>query len=106
MTAPEPRKTAFPWKTHLGITLAIMFVALLPLILVAIMSGIAMLAGCEVTAARAHPCLLIGVDFGGLLYGIGIVGWVTVLFVPLGAIAMLCWGVVWGVHYLLHRGRG
>lgn len=50
------------------ITMALIGLGLAPLIGVALASGIARLGGCALSAARPMPCMLIGIECGGVLF--------------------------------------
>jgi hypothetical protein len=47
-----------------------------------------------VDEAGSHPCIIGGVDFGGLLYAMFLAGWVRLFTIPLGLIIMLVWTVM------------
>lgn len=98
-------KPAFPWKLYLGVFLSIALVALLPVLSVAIAGGIASLADCRLDEGNVHPCVILGADFGGLLYGMGVLGWLMLVTLPLGALAGFGWVLVWIGHFAWHKWR-
>lgn len=85
----ETRRTLFRFYGR-ALILILAFM-LLPIISVAISSSVASVAGCTLNEAAAHPCVIVGVDFGGLLYGMGVLGWLMLLTIPYGGIMLLCW---------------
>ncbi|MCC5985766.1 MAG: hypothetical protein JJU42_15530 [Rhodobacteraceae bacterium] len=98
-------KPVFPWQTYLLVLAVIAFVALLPVISVLIAGGIATLGGCELNEGFVNPCVFFGVDLGGLLYGMGVMGWFMLLSLPMGALAAAGWVAVWIGHFVWHRVR-
>jgi hypothetical protein len=62
--------TAFPW-------------------LCVIMAGsVANACGCALDEGSAHPCIVAGMDVGGVLYALGMMGWLGILTTPLGIIGL------------------
>lgn len=68
--------------------------ALMPVISVMTSIGIASIAGCHLNEASTHPCVIMGVDIGGLLALMFVAGWFALATVPAGAVALLIWAVV------------
>jgi hypothetical protein len=60
-----------------------------PILSVAIAGAVARFCGCRLDEGGPHPCILWGVDVGGLLYCMGVAGWFMLLTLPLGALAIL-----------------
>ncbi len=85
---------------------AIVLFALLPIISVMASSGIAALGDCQLNEARTHPCVIVGVDVGGLLTFMFITGWLALMTVPIGAVALLVWLAVAIVLVLRARRMG
>ena len=50
--------------------------------------------GCQVDEANAHPCMVLGHDIGGLLYDLGVMGWLMLVTIPTGAFALLIFTLV------------
>lgn len=98
-------KPAFPWQTYLLVLAIIAIVALSPMLSVAIAGGIATLGGCTLHEGNVNPCVFFGVDFGGLLYGLGVMGWFMLLTLPIGALAAAGWVVVLIGHIVRHSFR-
>lgn len=64
-------------------TMAILAViALLPLFAVLLTATVAGIAGCEVNEAGPMPCMVFGTDIGGVLSGLMITGWFSLLTIP------------------------
>ena len=36
-----------------------------------------------------------GIDIGGLLYSMGILGWFMLITLPMGAVSLIAWTAVW-----------
>ncbi|AMB43836.1 hypothetical protein [Methylobacterium sp. AMS5] len=62
-----------------------------PALLFALGFGLARLTGCRVDEGSAHPCLVAGIDIGGLLYTLLMMGWLVILALPF----MLLTGLIW-----------
>ncbi len=93
---PPPR---FPWRAYVVALLAIVVFALWPLGSVVLTSLIANAAGCQVDEGSARACIIVGVDMGEALYAMGVLGWFSLVTLPLGAGAAL----VWLITLLIHR---
>ena len=81
----------------------IVAVATAPVISVAIASGIASANGCKLNEADAHPCVLLGIDWGEILYGMFVMAWLAIATIPLGALALMLWIVTAIVMYVRYR---
>ena len=55
----------------------------------------ASLLGCGLNEAQASPCLLAGQDIGGTLYVLGMMMWIAIFAMPLMAVTLGGWLVVW-----------
>ncbi|WIY52842.1 hypothetical protein O9Z70_15525 [Devosia sp. YIM 151766] len=97
MTAKGPPK--FPYWAYALVLLAILIFALWPLASVYLTYLIADANGCQVNEARVQPCLVLGADWGGLLYNMGVMGWFMLATLPLGGGAFL----VWLASLIIHR---
>ena len=84
---------------------AILLFALLPIISVIASSGIASLAECQLNEARVHPCVVLGVDVGGLLAFMFVAGWLAFMTVPIGVTGLLIWAVIAIVLFIRSRSR-
>jgi hypothetical protein len=52
---------------------------------------LAHLTGCRVDEASAHPCLVAGIDIGGLLYTLLVMGWLVILLLPFMLLTLVIW---------------
>jgi hypothetical protein len=73
---------------------AIVLVAVAPLISVLISGVIAGVLGCELDEGSLHPCPLLGVDLGEILYVMFVLGWFALVTLPLGAVALWVWQMI------------
>lgn len=71
--------------------LTILGFALFPVLSVLIVSLVAGAAGCSVNEGSVTPCVIAGVDMGGLLYTMGVLGWLMVATIPVGAMLLAGW---------------
>jgi hypothetical protein len=61
--------------------------------------------GCSLNEGFVQPCVVLGRDFGGLLYSVGLVFWFAMFTVPLAGMALLVWLVVLVVVLFRRRRR-
>lgn len=71
-----------------------------PALLLGLGLGLAFLTGCRVDEGSRHPCLVCGLDIGGLLYTLTTMGWLTIPMLPFMAITILV-GLWWGLRALV-----
>lgn len=96
-TAPKQR---FPWWAYWSALAIILLLALAPVISVIVAGSIADANGCALDEGSVHPCVVNGTDIGATLYALGVTGWLMLASIPLGAGALLLWGVVLIAHRL------
>lgn len=77
---------------------------LTPLAVSLVAGAVAAVAGCALDEGSAHPCVILGVDWGEALYGMGVAFWFTMFAMPLLMGALLSLGVVEAVRALGLRG--
>lgn len=68
--------------------LAIIGIGLGPLLVALGAGAVASGLGCRLNEAAAHPCQLGPFDIGGALYSFGMMGWLSLVTLPLGALAL------------------
>src|SRR5262249_6556925 len=95
-----PRKR-FPWVPYWIVLALIILFALAPIGSVVVCGVIANAYGCKVDEGSVHPCIVNGKDYGHLLYTLGVMGWLMLATLPLGALAFMTWLIV----LVLHRAR-
>lgn len=67
----------------------VLAVSLLPLLGVVVAGSAANALGCTVNEAAVHPCPFLGMDIGGLLNFLGVMGWLMLVTLPIAAAAVL-----------------
>ena len=85
----------------------VIVLGVLSLVPMALLLGGALLAGlmgCEVNEAGSTPCIVAGMDFGGLLSGLVATGWLELIILPMFMGLLALWGVV--DRRLVRRTRG
>ncbi|MGV3491889.1 MAG: hypothetical protein ACO1OG_11255 [Devosia sp.] len=102
MSTPARR---FPWWVYWLLLALILVFALAPLASVAIVSWIAEANGCALNEATINPCVVNGVDMGGTLYTFGVLGWLMLATIPLGAMALCAWLAILVIHWIIWRRR-
>ena len=55
----------------------------LPLISLLLAMMIALPFDCRLDEGSVHPCVIFGLDFGGLLYAMAVSGWFAMFTIPL-----------------------
>lgn len=75
---------------------AIVLWMFLPVIPVVIAGAIASFFGAQLDEGNVHPCIVLGRDIGGILYAMGMMGWLGLVTFPSGflALVLLTVGVV------------
>jgi ABC-type Fe3+ transport system permease subunit len=91
----------YAWVFHIIILLAIIICAISPFFAVAYAGSVAEKYGCELNEGSIHPCLVNGVDRGEDLYSLGMLGWLGIATVPLGAAAAVLYLVIVLIVYLV-----
>ena len=61
--------------------------------------------GCQLDEGSVHPCVVLGLDFGGLLYPMAVGGWFVMFTIPLAGLALLVWLIVLVVLLVRRRYR-
>lgn len=84
---------------------AIILFASMPIISVMTAMGVASLAACHLNEATTLPCVILGIDFGGLLTFMLVAGWLALATVPLGVGALLIWVLIAIVLFVRSRSR-
>lgn len=96
----EDRPVRFPWWIYWLFLAAIAVFALWPVASVYFTYLVADAHGCAVNEAYVQPCMVLGSDWGGLLYATGVMGWFMLATLPLGGGALLVWLVILVIHRL------
>ena len=103
MTMPAPAPSRFPWLAYGIVWAAIALLTLLPLLSVLFTAMVAEANGCQVDEGSVHACMVMGQDWGALLYFTGVMGWLMLLTFPLGGGAFMVWLIVLIIHRLAWR---
>lgn len=90
----------FPMGAYWVTLAVILLLAALPVISVVIAGTIAEANGCRVDEGSVHPCLVGGTDMGELLYTLGVLGWLMLVSIPAGLVAIGIWCVILVLHRL------
>ena len=99
----DARSRKFPhWAYGLALLVIVVF-AVWPLASVYFTYLVADANGCTVNEASAHPCIVLGMDLGGLLYVTGVMGWFMLATLPLGGAALIVWLVIFLIHFIAFR---
>lgn len=83
---------------------AMIVIGLLPIIGLSVVSVLASVGGCRVNEGRVQPCMIAGLDWGGLLHGLTVAGWLFFLTAPI-ALAGFVLAIALAVAALIRRGR-
>jgi hypothetical protein len=83
----------------------ILLFAALPVVSLLLAVLFATAFGCQLDEGSVHPCVVLGLDFGDLLYPMAVGGWFVMFTVPLAGLALLVWLVVLVVLLVRRRYR-
>ncbi len=72
----------------------VLLLGLAPLLSVYLAYQIATWTGCAVDEGSVHPCLVAGIDIGGALYTMGVLGWLMLIGLPIAAVAGVALGAM------------
>ena len=61
--------------------------------------------GCRLDEGSVHPCVVLGLDFGDLLYPMAVGGWFVTFTIPLAGLALIVWLIVLVVLLFMRRHR-
>jgi hypothetical protein len=95
----------FPWVIYALALLAILAVALAPVGSVVVCSWVANTHSCKVDEGSVHPCIIRGHDYGQLLYTLGVLGWLMLVTLPGGALALMICLIILILHRASWRRR-
>jgi hypothetical protein len=90
-------------KRFLLTALGIVGFAILPILSMLIAVVIAGVSGCAIDEGSVHPCLVLGIDLGTMLYSMAVFGWFVMFTFPLAGIALFILIVAWIVFTLSNR---
>ena len=76
----------FRWIAGLGIV-----VLLLPVAMPFVAHAVARLLGCTLNESSSAPCRLAGVDIGGFLHSLSMLGWMGIATLPAACVVALGW---------------
>jgi hypothetical protein len=61
--------------------------------------------GCALDEGSVHPCVVLGLDFGDMLYPMAVGGWFVMFTIPLAGLALIVWLIVLVVLLFMRRHR-
>src|SRR5262245_6382236 len=102
---PVPVRKRFPWVAYWIVLVLILIVAMSPIGSVMACGWIANAHNCKVDEGSVHPCIINGKDYGHMLYTLGVMGWLMLVTLPGGALAVMIWLIVLLVHRANWRKR-
>ncbi len=83
----------------------ILLLGAFPLLLLLLAVLFASAFGCQLDEGSVHPCVVLGLDFGGLLYPMAVGGWFVMFTIPLAGLALIVWLIVLAVLLFIRRHR-
>jgi hypothetical protein len=83
----------FFWFSVVCVT--ILVIAMLPVISVSLTYAIASALGCSVNEGGATPCPFMGIDLGETLVTMMVLGWLGLITLPVGGVALAVWLAAW-----------
>ncbi len=98
-------KTIFGMRPGLVLFALIVLYSIGPILSVLFVTVVANALGCQVDEGGVHPCLCCGVDIGRLLHSMGVLGWLALVTLPTGAMALVTCAIVLGGVAIGNRRR-
>ena len=92
-------------KTALGILIASIIIAVLPLLSMIAAGLTASLFGCDLNEGDVSMCPTIFGDIGELLYTMGVFGWFLFYTVPLGAVGLVTSAILFIIAFIRNKAR-
>jgi hypothetical protein len=87
------RELSKRYSRHFAALILIVVFALSPFNVVVVASLVATRNGCLVNESAPQPCVILGHDYGALLYQMTVFGWLGLLTVPIAMLLFLGWAV-------------
>lgn len=78
-------------------------ICIAPLASTFVAGSIATHYGCQLDEGSVHPCVIGGVDRGQTLYTMGVMGWMMLFTIPIGAGVLALWIVVELIRFVRAR---
>lgn len=72
-----------------------------PVLLMLLASAVASANGCQLNEAAVHPCVVWGVDVGGVMTLMFVGAWLAYFTLPTGALAL----IVFSIYVIFRRAR-
>lgn len=105
MTGAGGHARPFPWLRFLFAFLVIVLLAAAPLLSALTADLIASANGCDLHEGFVNECVIAGADRGETLYAMFVLGWLGMMSLPVGAIALVAWLVVLVIALLAKSAR-
>ncbi len=74
-----------------------------PVLSVLVAATIANLNDCTLHEGFVNPCVIAGVDWGGALYAMGVMGWLGLVTLPFGLLILLIFALKCIVQFIRHK---
>ncbi len=102
----EGRTVRLGWRLTAFITLCVLtVVGWAPFAGVLVSSLLAEAFGCTLNEAGTHPCVVAGIDWGGALSTMFVLGWLMLVTWPLMLLTPVAW-IALGIIYIIRRWQG
>ena len=76
------------YRPAIKLIIVFVIVAVLPLLPTLFAGFIASINGCELHEGFVNPCVILGYDFGEIIYGMGVMFWLALFTIPLGVLGV------------------
>lgn len=98
------RRRPRPIRSIFAILLIIILIVMLGPVLIGLLAAMITNGfGCGLDEGSAHACIIAGADRGDILYAMGMMPWLALFTLPLGAVALLVWLVALIVTLFIRR---
>jgi hypothetical protein len=99
------QRSPYFWLARICLWVAV--IAALPVVSLFLSYAIGAPLGCVVNESGASPCPFMGIDLGEMLLTMMILGWLGLITLPVGCVALTVWLVAWiGQRLWRHRQPG
>lgn len=81
----------FAWRGFAIVLAIVVCLALAPVGAAFVADLLANAHGCALEDGQIHPCVIGGIDWGWMLYGLFMTRWLMLFTLPMGLLAFLTW---------------
>jgi len=88
---------------HGLVVFTIILTAISPIFSAYIAGALANVFECRLETGIVQPCIVSGLDLGGILYSLGVLGWLNLANSPSGLLVLVIYALGMGVYIFIER---